>query len=639
MLLKTKLSTTDVLLIIILLLAAILRFYKFDTFSLSNDELSALFRTKFDNLSDVFNQGVKLDFHPAGVQLFLYYWVRIFGDSETSLRLPFVIAGILSVWLLYHIATNWFNEMTGLFASGSIAFLQFPLLYSHIARPYSSGLFLTLLAVYFWTLLLFRSENKPVLRKTFYAFGFGISTAACMYNHYFSFLFIAIVGLTGLFFIKRHNWIYYLSAGIFALLLFIPHLGITQYHFSIGGLSSWLGKPGGDWFVNHIRFIFNQSNLLFMIFVIIFLISLIVSQRSLKFSKFHYFCIIWFLLPYLIAFYYSIFINPVIQNSILIFSFPYLLLFLFSYLKERITTSKIIMLIAFLGIGTFNTVSVYGFYQRQHFSEFKDIAKTIIEWDTKYGNQQITKAINVNAPFYINYYLERYSSSPVAFVQYENRGGKDLFKLKELVKKSQNPYFLYTWTKPAPNEIPEIIKTCYPYLIHQKNYDGLSEISLYSKIDSSDQIKRNSLKTIKYDFESSGLTNQEKGISDSIIVWKGKFSCKLDSQHEYSPTYSDFIASIVNSDVEEIKISIWSFVPEINDAQIVFSIDNEEENIFWSSMKLSNFNEAGQWGQAFFNIKLPECDPEKDRIHIYVWNADKHYIFIDDMIIRFYGKE
>jgi len=134
MLLKTKLSTTDVLLIIILLLAAILRFYKFDTFSLSNDELSALFRTKFDNLSDVFNQGVKLDFHPAGVQLFLYYWVRIFGDSETSLRLPFVIAGILSVWLLYHIATNWFNEMTGLFASGSIAFLQFPLLFQHCKK-------------------------------------------------------------------------------------------------------------------------------------------------------------------------------------------------------------------------------------------------------------------------------------------------------------------------------------------------------------------------------------------------------------------------------------------------------------------------------------------------------------------------
>ena len=66
-----KLSLLDKLFLIVLLLATFLRFYKYNTFSLSNDELSALYRTVYDNLDDLFKQGVKLDFHPAGIQLLL----------------------------------------------------------------------------------------------------------------------------------------------------------------------------------------------------------------------------------------------------------------------------------------------------------------------------------------------------------------------------------------------------------------------------------------------------------------------------------------------------------------------------------------------------------------------------------------
>ena len=62
----------------ILAIAAILRLSGLTAFSLSNDELSALARLQYDSVSTVITEGVYTDFHPAGVQLFLYYWTHDF---------------------------------------------------------------------------------------------------------------------------------------------------------------------------------------------------------------------------------------------------------------------------------------------------------------------------------------------------------------------------------------------------------------------------------------------------------------------------------------------------------------------------------------------------------------------------------
>ena len=51
--------------------------------------LSALARLRYNNLIAFVKYGVKNDYHPMGVQIFLYYWVKIFGKSEASVRLAF----------------------------------------------------------------------------------------------------------------------------------------------------------------------------------------------------------------------------------------------------------------------------------------------------------------------------------------------------------------------------------------------------------------------------------------------------------------------------------------------------------------------------------------------------------------------
>ena len=102
---------------VIIFIAAILRLVCLTGFSLSNDELSALGRLEFKNVYEVIEKGIKPDGHPAGVQLFLYFWTMIFGNGEFAVRLPFALFGIGSVVLLFYHCKTWFNNNTAMFAS------------------------------------------------------------------------------------------------------------------------------------------------------------------------------------------------------------------------------------------------------------------------------------------------------------------------------------------------------------------------------------------------------------------------------------------------------------------------------------------------------------------------------------------
>ncbi len=634
---RTPLKKENIILIIILLGATLLRLIRLDGFSLSNDELSALYRTRYDTIRDLLQYGVKEDFHPAGIQLFLYFWVKLFGNNAIIIRLPFAIAGIISTYITWLIAKRWFNLPAAIFSASALAFLQFPLLYSQIARPYASGLLFCLLAVYFWTLILFNKDNSR-RQQWIYAIAYALSTAACMYNHYFSFLFAIIVGISGLFFIHRNNYLYLLTGGAAAVLLHLPHLKISLHHMSKGGLSSWLGKPGSDWFVDHIRFIFNESDFLFMFFMVIFLFCIIVNQRSFRFTIFRRLALTWFFLPFLIAYFYSVYVNPVIQHSILLFSFPFLIMLLFSFFDQKLNWAKIFLWCIFFILGIFNTVSINNYYHKQHFGEFRDIAKKMVQWTEELSPENTDIAVQLNAPFYLHYYLDEYTKHKLNILQYENQGGQDYKKLIHILADSQKDFFIYAWTKPAPMEIDDIIREYYPILQRRINYDGLSEISLYGRDTSQTEII-GPVAATRYtmDFENPGA-DYDTASYDSVEVISGIFSIKLDSLHEYGPNIRIYLNQQNLRLYHTFRISILALEKKFSEAQIVFSVSRAGNNIFWSGRQLRHFIFEGKWGRAFFTEELPDIVKNGDMINIYIWNANKKEVWIDDMNLRIYEK-
>ena len=68
-----KVRVTDTVLIVVILLAgAVLRFCRLNDIPFTYDEFSAIFRTQFATFGELIEKGVKIDTHPAGVQVFLF---------------------------------------------------------------------------------------------------------------------------------------------------------------------------------------------------------------------------------------------------------------------------------------------------------------------------------------------------------------------------------------------------------------------------------------------------------------------------------------------------------------------------------------------------------------------------------------
>ncbi len=633
----SKIKHTNILLLLIIVVAAFLRFYQYGAWSLSNDELSALSRLQFDNFTDLINDGVKLtDFHPAGVQVFLWYWVKLFGNDVWVVRLPFAIFGILSVYFVFLIGKCWFNETVGLLAAATFTVLQYPILFSQLARPYSPGLFFGLATVWFWTKIVF-DQKKHLID---YA-GFSVFATLAAYTHHYSFLFVLLVGLTGLVFLRGKDLWKYLAAGLAVAVLYLPHLHVFMYQFGIGGVGGeegWLGRPGRHWILDYLHYAFNDSWITFLIVVALGIIGFIINPIKRP-TRFQWIAILWFAASFLIGYLYSILRNPILQFSILLFAFPFLILTIFSFFTE--TASKVVRVLipAILLFGTQQIIQINKFYQQQHFGEFKDVAQKIADWNAEFGKENVINAVVANNPFYIHFYLDRMMPG-IEFSQYNNHGGADFLELKKIVDNSSSPYFIHAWTKPCPPEIDDIILRKYPCKLHTHDYSGLSAITLYSKLEADSCISpQQPLVSFTNDFENGLIWGGDPAQLDTTISYQGNLSYSFDEHTEYGPAFERRMREINQGEFNSIKVSLFAFAKDtLYDTPLVITIEDEAgEGYHWAASKFENFVEPRQWDQVFFDIALPELRSKNDKIKIYVWNAEKKRLNIDDVVIGFYA--
>lgn len=626
------------LIILVLLTAAVLRLMYLSGFSFSNDELSALYRVQFDRFSDLVSKGFYVDGHPGGVQVFLYYWVKWFGMSEVAVRLPFALAGILSVFMTYRVGKRWFSENTGIYAALLVAVLEFPLLYSQVARPYVTGMLFTLMTTWFWTRLVFDAEIMDRRSLWLHGAGYALSSALCLYDHYFSALMAGIIGLTGLFYLNKRNMVPYLVSGAGSILMFLPHLPITLNHLRIGGVGLWLGKPSWDFIFGHIYYIFNESFLLLIAVAAIIGWSLWKNWHSGGFGRFRLFALLWFLLPMIIGFIYSRTVNPVLQHSVLIFSFPFLLFFLFSWASPLSDRTSLTLFLLLFAAGLISLVVEKKYYQSQHFGEFRDVARHMTEWDKTYGESNIGRAINVNNPWYIDFYLNRMGSS-ASFMQYENKGGMDLLDLKHVAEQCRTRYFVYAWTKPTLPETEDIVRTYYPYIVEKYEYDGLSAIGLYSKDPPARLFPEpEPVLIVRNDFETAGRWQADPRQMDTNFCHSGSYGYRFDSTVEYGPAFDTLFGQIPGDPVSRIKVSLWCMAPPgLTKTPVVISVDDDRgKNYVWTSRDIEYFLDEYTWGKVHFTCVLPRAPSPGDRLKIYIWNPKRCEFTADDMEIRFY---
>lgn len=496
--------------LIILFLGTAIRFIGFQSFSLSNDELSAVTRLNFPDFFTMIKQGVEPDGHPAGVQSLLYFMVNIFGKNPFFIRLPFVLMGSAAILFFFLSAKKILGILPALFIASSIAFLEFPILYSQIARPYGSGLFLASLLFYSWIVFVFDFENKKskLLITLFLAFSFALN----LYNHYFSAQLAFFIGIAGLFFLRGKKLVYYLLAGILAIILFAPHIPISIKQIGYGGVGNWLGAPDNQWLITHLRYVFNDSYL-----VIIALLSVIALLKSRFFvndihiaPKIKVLSIILFIAPFLTGFFYSRLVNPVLQNSVLIFSFPYLLFFIFSFANKMLNKLSIIILTTFSAILISSTFLLNGFLKKQHFEEYAKIPSILNEYEIKYGSENITNACHINTLKYLDYYS---NGKDYHFMTTFLSSNEDLLKLGRACDSTSDRYFCLVAFQPINPYAHQTIKARFPKLVDYQNFGDITKVYLFEKAKVEIPVSRANFQIVDTVFSTEYLTNFETEIN------------------------------------------------------------------------------------------------------------------------------
>ena len=177
------------------------------------------------------------DIHPLGYYLLLWLWMKVFGQSLVATRLLSISAGLISVYLIYLIASESLSDeavarLSALFA----AFAPFQVHYAQEIRMYS---FLTM-----WLLLATYAYQRGSRTENWrWWVLFSISTAIAQYTHNLAAFYLVALALLP---ILQRDWKTLRAvalAGIGALILYSPWALQLPAQFSKIQSAYWIERP------------------------------------------------------------------------------------------------------------------------------------------------------------------------------------------------------------------------------------------------------------------------------------------------------------------------------------------------------------------------------------------------------------
>jgi hypothetical protein len=463
--------------ILLLLLGIAFRLIPLGQYQFSHDELSALSRTVYGSFSDEMTYGVQLgDTHPALIQVFLFYWVKLFGYSEIAIKLPFLLCGIAAIALIYRFGHRFFSYKTGLSAAAIVSMSFIFLLYSSYARMYITGLLFCLLLLYAAYSIAFGPEAK---RKHYLLL--MLSCALAAYNHHMSCLFAASVAALALFYVPKERRRRYLLACLGAVLLYLPHLPVTLYQFSIGGIGAssggWLTPPRNTEVWYFVKALFGcglSGKLIFAALLVLMVASVL---KLVPISKKQVFLFWIFLGNYLVIHLYSVFKNPILQYSVLLFCGLCLILFLCSFtefLKPKQLYGFAATIVLLLG---FQTVIKKQIFSRVHVQEFESQVQTTLDFQKRYGKEQVSSIFKTE-DFFVYLYEKKYHTR-LDYLSLEDSALLRPQLFREHLKKLRASYMVLSG---VGVEDIALVKEYFPYLVfHREDY--FRNILVFSKQD------------------------------------------------------------------------------------------------------------------------------------------------------------
>lgn len=628
---KIKLRNNRIILMGILLVAGILRLYNFSELQFFHDEYSAIVRTSYSNIDDLITLGVLPDFHPAGIQVFLFYWVQLFGTATWVVKLPFVLMSIASIYIVYVVVKRWSNETAGLISAAFLATTQYAILYGIYARPYSSGLFFTLLLI----LALTNFIQRPDQRFWWNWVLFILAGTACAYNHYVNMLIAGMIGISALPLIPGKIRIKYLLAGVIIGILYIPHLSILLFHMSkggVGGGDGWLLPPDPGFIFDYLTYLGHYS--WWSLALIVFILFLgWYGGRSTKrklpdvASKYRlYFLVCWFIVPFLICYFYSVYKNPILQFSVLIFTHFTIYLFLFGWLKQLQPVYNGIIVTAIILTNTLTLI-----YVRKHYHVNYHVGYTsaLDELEVARKKYPDIPAL-ISTDFRFSDFDQQHRSHPISFDKYTFTDNTQLIHyLDSVSQKSDRLYCVLSFDN-APETVP-LIQHYFPGIERQQT-NQVNTIYIFSK-----KAKKHLLPVIHQWIPSASIAkNWKNTTNDKYVQLEDKWYYKIDSLSEWGPeiVFDLKAISAAPHNIIDIEVKTKGLTPG-KEVIITVAVTNADSTLMWTGGSTSLPINSSDLGTIYHSMTVSKMEYiRNNQLKIMIWNRAKTQFYIEEITLR-----
>ena len=572
---------------------------------LSNDELSGWVRTQFSDWNSFWHFGVKAgDMHPVFYQAFLWVWVRIFGDSEWALRSTSIFFYLLNSWMIYQICRRFFSKQIGLAVVALYVGLTFTIIHTVFARPYNSGTFFLLLAV--WSIFEIERREKSF---SFWFVGLSIGFLGAMLSHYYAFIAASIIGLCALFYVSKPNIKVILICGIASILAFLPHWPITAFQLNQGGLR-WLSPPKWNWLFDFGYQFFNFSWILFAFFVGIIVYSFLKAEHFK--SKEERFVLRVFLLTYLLGHLISVFYTPVLRELVMLYSLPFLFIYLFRgfhFYSGKAFNWALLIFPILIGL---QSIFVSKLLEPKNFGVFREIGQSVNQADQKLGRENMDFASNFNSITYLNYYCNIPINEPI--IDWTNP--EVVYQLADRAKNSSKDYFVYNWSNNF--HLPmyyEVLRNHFPYVYKHQVFFNSAVTILSKKKTVFKSMQKHKLTTKFENTFQSGVVSNEEFIGAIIIPAKTLKDC---SSTEYFTVEAK--GKLSNASPLFLVVTLE------RDGEMLMSGENAVLYAAYDQARLLDTVKNVKFFNAF---SLPENVLDTDVIHIYFWNPEKKKVEIN----------
>jgi len=559
------------LLLALVLLGAVLRFWNLPDLPYTHDELSALHRL-YPTLSQTITDGVIAnDTHPPGVQAFEWLWSRIFSQQEADMKLPFMLMSLAAIVLLYRFALAWTGTGAALLLATLMATLQYSVFYGQLARPYAAGLFTTaLLADQITRWLSFGSR-----RALFTSF---IALLASAYTHHFSLMLAAMITFTALLLAapaKRKEWLIACGA---AAVLYLPNLPIFFKQLGLGGLDGWLPPPDAHWLPRYAAYLAHWSPFMgaSLIAVVLLSVALVLRHGSVP-VRVRSMLLAWGSIPLIIGYAYSVARAPVLQYSVVLFSFPYLALFFLQGLMHLSKRMVIAGSIAVALVSVHSLVHASKHYTVTYHSKYEAILHEGIDATKELGRDRVL--VLFDAEWHMIDFYKRHWGVPDGELNAMNTIGMPQARIDSILAAHRGDQVVLGRSNGGMDETPALVQHRFHRLARRRDLvEG--QVLRFSRTPIADQ---------RFDRDTVAHLDPAHRFGPwEVNEWIARIPSGWDmSGHEFGMLIEIGLDSVAHDsqDAIEVVVEVEGFEPNA-DAAIVAELHGADSSLFYRTGEL-----------------------------------------------------